>query len=395
MYPTLYHFFFDVFGSAPSFLKAIPMFGFWVGIAFIVGSWLGVKELKRKEAEGLLFSEKKTITVGKPASMGDYISNGVIGFILGFKLIYIFYNSEVTENFPSFIMSGKGSVVGGVIVAIAMVAWKYRESKKNELPEPKEEQIDFHPHEHMSNITMLSVVSGILGAVIFGTLEKPHLISEFFAGEDANGQEVGFTHLYNGLTVYGGVILAVIANVYYFWKNKLNAIQYLDALGPLVLLAYGIGRIGCHMSGDGDWGIENLEPKPGWMGFLPDWMWAYDYPNNVNGEGIPITDCIYNDEYCNKLPNPVYPTAFYEMIMSGLLFAGIWSVRKIIKIPFIIFSLYVLCTGLERLLIEQIRVNTKYGSGYTQAEIISIALILIGIGLGVFAYLQFKKKQNG
>lgn len=247
MYPTLYHFFYDIFGIQIGFLKIIPMFGFWVGVAFIVASWLGGKELKRREKLGLVKPQKKTITVGKPASITDYVSNGVLGFLLGFKLLYVFYHSEVTENFPGFVLSSQGSLIGGILVAALLVTWKYFEVKKETLDNPYEKEIDFHPHQHMGNITMLSVLGGILGAVIFAFLEQPGVLIEEFNKTGDIGS------LYGGLTIYGGIIVAALANVYYFWKNKLNTFQYLDALGPTVLLAYGIGRLGCQMAGDGDW----------------------------------------------------------------------------------------------------------------------------------------------
>lgn len=401
MYPTLYHLFQDLFGVEWTLFKAIPMFGFWVGMAFLVASWLGGKELKRREKLGYLSPQKKTITIGEPANLADYIGNGVIGFILGFKLIYLITNSSVVDDFPGFILSRTGSIIGGVLGLVALVGWKYYESKKQTLAEPYKKEINFHSHEHMGNITMISVVSGILGAVIFGFLEQPSKLYSEFIEDDYNIEK-----LYGGLTVYGGVILAVIANIYYFWKNKLNFRQYLDALGPTVLLAYGIGRIGCQMAGDGDWGIVNTDPKPDWMSFLPDWLWAYDYPNNVNETAIPFDG--YNGYFSetneqrqflrqlwnenHKLIVPVYPTPLYEVIMSTILFAGIWSIRKIVKIPLMIFSLYLLATGVERYLIEQIRVNTGHDTGLTQAEMISIGLIITAIGLGIFSYLQFKKK---
>ena len=70
-----------------------------------------------------------------------------------------------------------------------------------------------------------------------------------------------------------------------------------DATAPGLLLAYGIGRIGCHVSGDGDWGIPNTLPKPGWLSWAPDWIWAYAYPNNVNRVGIRIPN---NSEHWDK-----------------------------------------------------------------------------------------------
>ena len=69
----------------------------------------------------------------------------------------------------------------------------------------------------------------------------------------------------------------------------------------VLFLTYGIGRNGCHFSGD-DWGIV-LSNQPDWW-FLPDWMWSYNYPNNVINEGIPSQDVQENSVSTRKcIPN--------------------------------------------------------------------------------------------
>ena len=158
------------------------------------------------------------------------------------------------------------------------------------------------------------------------------------------------------------------------------------------MLAYGIGRIGCQMSGDGDWGIVNLAPKPDWMGFLPDWMWSYTFPHNVINAGIPIDGCVGN--VCYQLANPVWPTAFYEVVMSLILFGILWFLRKKINIPGMLFFIYFIFNGIERFFIEKVRVNTEYNilGGITQAEIISFLLIITGF-LGCL-YLYVKRDQK-
>ena len=157
------------------------------------------------------------------------------------------------------------------------------------------------------------------------------------------------------------------------------------------MLAYGVGRIGCQMSGDGDWGIENLSPKPEWMSFLPDWMWSYNFPNNVINAGVPIEGC--TGKFCMQLANPVWPTAFYETVMSIIIFGILWSIRKHIKIPGLLFFIYLVFNGVERFFIEKIRINTEYNifGGITQAEIISFCLVLIG-SLGCLILLIKNKK---
>lgn len=112
------------------------------------------------------------------------------------------------------------------------------------------------------------------------------------------------------------------------------------------MLSYGIGRVGCMMSGDGDWGIVNNNPKPSWMNFLPDWMWAFKFPHNVNNDGIPIPGCV--GRWCHELPEAVYPTSFYETIMAIILFGVLWAIRKQITTPGLLFSIYLILNGAER-----------------------------------------------
>jgi phosphatidylglycerol:prolipoprotein diacylglycerol transferase len=163
----------------------------------------------------------------------------------------------------------------------------------------------------------------------------------------------------------------------------------LDVGGPGLMLAYSIGRMGCHLSGDGDWGIPNLAQKPSW---LPDWLWSSTYPHNVINEGVPIKDCI--GRFCSELPLPVYPTALYESIICLALFAFLWSIRKRIHAPGLLFSIYLILNGLERFTIELIRVNSKYhvaGISFTQAELISSLLILLGISGAIWSIKNAKK----
>jgi prolipoprotein diacylglyceryltransferase len=151
------------------------------------------------------------------------------------------------------------------------------------------------------------------------------------------------------------------------------------------MLAYGLGRIGCQVAGDGDWGVVNNKPNP--FAFLPDWAWSYDYPHNVNKEGVLLPNCTWGD-YCTHLPQPVFPTPLYEIVMGLILFALLWFLRKRIKIAGRLFAIYLFVNGVERFLIEQIRVNTKqnfFGLHPTQAEIIACGLMIAGVILYLVA----------
>ncbi|MDG2059208.1 MAG: prolipoprotein diacylglyceryl transferase, partial [Flavobacteriales bacterium] len=175
---------------------------------------------------------------------------------------------------------------------------------------------------------------------------------------------------------------------YYAKKNNIKLEHLVDVFAPVLILAYGIGRMGCHFSGDGDWGIVNTASKPDWMSFLPDWMWSYNYPNNVINAGELIPGCEGN--FCHQLAENVYPTPFYEIIMAGLIFMFLWNIRKKIKIAGVLFCIYLILNGVERFLIEKIRINHDMIGEQTQAEIISFSLILIGI-VGIY----FLNKREG
>jgi prolipoprotein diacylglyceryltransferase len=211
---------------------------------------------------------------------------------------------------------------------------------------------------------------------------------------DPVGMLIGFS----GLTFYGGLICGGAAVLYIANKHGIKPLTMLDVGGPGMMLAYSLGRIGCQMAGDGDWGINNTAPKPGWLSWAPDWMWAFKYPHNVSGMGSPIPGCLDKagkiGKYCYELKVPVFPTPFYETIVCALLFIFLWSIRKKISSPGFMFGIYLILTGVERFFIELIRVNTKYhvaGISFTQAEMISIILIISGIALSTYA---IRNKNN-
>ena len=113
--------------------------------------------------------------------------------------------------------------------------------------------------------------------------------------------------------------------------------------------------------------------------FLPTWLFAYTYPNNVNKDGVLMANC--NEEHCRALPQPVFPTPFYETIACTLLFLILWSVRRRIKVPGVMFGIYLIVNGIERFTVELFRVNNTYsifGFHPTQAELISATLVLAG-----------------
>jgi prolipoprotein diacylglyceryl transferase len=365
-------------------------FGFFVALAFLAAYWAFAEEFKRKEKLGYVHPFQKTIIEGQPMSVTDYITNGIIGFIIGFKLIAAFTNyHELVDSPQDFLLSAKGNLGGGLAFAAIFVYWAYAENKKQRLPQPVKKVVTVHPHELMGNILVWAAIFGFAGAKIFNALEN---WNDFMA--DPVGMLIGFS----GLTFYGGLICGGAAVLYIANKHGIKPLTMLDIGAPGMMLAYAVGRIGCQMSGDGDWGIPNLAPKPHWLSWAPDWMWSFNFPHNVNmvDHDNPIPDCV--GKYCYALKLPVYPTSFYECVVCLLLFLFLWSIRDKIKVPGLMFGIYLILNGLERFFIELIRVNTRYHIGnfsFTQAEFISSCLIIAGIIMTAIVLSRAKKQEVG
>lgn len=384
MYPNLYFAFKDLFHLNLGFLRFVNSFGFFVALAFVGAAITLSKELRRKEKEGFLSSEEEKIVVGKPATGGELFLNFLIGFLLGYKFVGFFISSSSDGDIDprQYIFSFQGSLIAGIIGGLLLAGFKYWEKNKNKLDPPEERTIRIWPHDRVGDLTVFAMIFGFLGAKIFDILESPSDFVESIRQLSRGNQDVA-SLIFSGLTFYGGLICAALAIWYYAKKHHIGFWQLNDAAAPGLMLAYAVGRIGCQVSGDGDWGIENPRANP--FSWLPNWMWSYNYPHNVISKGINIPGCT-DPQYCNQLGIGVFPTPFYETVICLILFIVLWSFRKRLKIPGTLFALYLIVNGVERFFIEKIRVNLKYkifGFHPTQAEIISFLLVITGIILWV------------
>lgn len=416
MYPDFYHLLKDLFGLDLPVLGLLKTFGFMVAMAFLAAGMVLRSELKRKETEGLLPYTIEDQVSGKPVGWQDYILTTVISFLAGYKVIGMILNfKEATGDPLSYLTTSKGNLYAGIALCIVALAWKYyegREAQKNGLQQKK---VKVYPRHRVGDFAVIAAIGGFVGAKIFNAFET---WDQFIQ------DPIGNLFSSAGLTFYGGLIIATLALWYYSRKIKMDFRHLCDATAPALILAYGIGRLGCQVSGDGDWGIYNsaymtdaqgqvqcnVEPFDSLIAqhhehvyrhfdakekvphasfkapsFLPIWLVAYNYPNNVNNIGEPLKGC--KGAYCSVLPIPVFPTPIYEFFMSLIIFGILWSLRRRWNTPLSIFSVYLMFNGIERFLIEQIRVNSEYDLGWiqpTQAEIIAVAISLTGILLFAF-----------
>lgn len=394
----------------PMWLSLFKTFGFLVAMSFLGAAWATSSELKRKAKLGLLHPETRIIKIGEPATALDLIVSGLSGFFIGFKIGGMFGNfAQISPDPMGYLFSADGNLLVGLALGALMAYMRYAEKKKQQLPEPKLQQVSVYPHELITEIVVVAAVAGLVGAKVFNALET---------WEDFIRNPIQSLTSSSGLTFLGGLIMATIAFWFFSRKHKIPFKHMCDAAAPGIMLAYGLGRLGCQFSGDGDWGIFNtayianpdgsMRPStpadanammhmigkaehtaalaPSW---LPDWLYAMVYPHNVGNEGMQIQGCV--GEYCNVLPVGVFPTPIYEFVTCVTLFFVMWSLRHKLKGTLQMFGLYLILAGVERFLVELVRVNYKYDWGFihpTQAEIISVIMVVVG------SYLLFLYKDK-
>ncbi|MBK9333681.1 MAG: prolipoprotein diacylglyceryl transferase [Ignavibacteria bacterium] len=214
-------------------------------------------------------------------------------------------------------------------------------------------------------LTFLCLLGGIIGSKFFYILEEWN----FGSGEPLSSyftSDVIFSA--SGLTFYGGLIFAIIFVMIFCKVKKISVLKMFDMMSPSAAIGYGIARIGCHLSGDGDYGTEVNGTFWEFLGY------SYSKGTVPTAEGV-----------------LVHPAPVYETIVSVFIFLFLWRNRAKFKTPGIIFAYFLILSGIERLLVEFIRLNPIVAFGLSQAQIISVIMILGGIYL-LFDKLAAEKK---
>lgn len=188
------------------------------------------------------------------------------------------------------------------------------------------------------NLVLAGTVLGFVGGKLYYLAENlGHLTPHHFGS--------------SGFTWYGGLIAGVLTVTVMALRYGLPLGQLAGVAAAPLSLAYGIGRIGCFLSGDGSYG----QPS--------DLPWAVAFPNGTMPTFV-----------------PVHPTALYEAGFALILAALLWSLRTRLQ-PLAVFGLYAVLSGAARFLVEEIRINPEAWLGLTQPQLWSLLLLAIGVGL--------------
>jgi phosphatidylglycerol---prolipoprotein diacylglyceryl transferase len=197
------------------------------------------------------------------------------------------------------------------------------------------------------------IFAGLIGGVIGSRID--YLIQNW---DDVSDDLLGNVFSGAGLVWFGGLVGGTIAVLLWArWRGWLG-LQLLDACAVPLAVGYAIGRIGCQLSGDGDYGVES------------DLPWAMAYPDGTE----PTSE-------------EVHPTPVYETVAMGAVALVLWRLRDRYA-PGVLFALYLMLAGAERLLVEFVRRNDSVVAGLTLAQLVSLAMIAAGA-----AWLTIRRPQ--
>jgi phosphatidylglycerol---prolipoprotein diacylglyceryl transferase len=197
------------------------------------------------------------------------------------------------------------------------------------------------PGDWAYEMIFAALIGGIVGARGYYLIQNWNDVRHDFFGNLFSG---------SGLVWYGGALGGAIAVCIWAWRRGFLGLALLDLAAVPLAVGYAIGRVGCQVSGDGDYG----QPS--------DLPWAMSYPHGT----VPTTD-------------RVHPTPVYESLAMGLVAWFLWTLRDRFA-PGLLFATYLVLSGLERFLVEFIRRNDEVWIGLTAPQIESLVLMVVGLG---------------
>jgi phosphatidylglycerol---prolipoprotein diacylglyceryl transferase len=207
------------------------------------------------------------------------------------------------------------------------------------------------PVDWAYEMVFVALVGGIVGARLDFILQNWDEVSGDLAGNILSG---------SGLVWFGGAVGGALAVFAWAWWRGMLGLRLLDLAAPALALGYAVGRVGCQVSGDGDYGED-------WDG-----PWAMAYPDGTE-----------------PIDTPVHPTPIYESLAMGVVALVLWRWRNRFQ-PGVLFAIYLVLAGVERLLVEFVRRNEAVIAGLTQAQLISVVMIAAGA-----AWLAVKARRGG
>jgi phosphatidylglycerol:prolipoprotein diacylglycerol transferase len=221
------------------------------------------------------------------------------------------------------------------------------------------------PADYSYEMAFAALIGGLVGSRVYYVIEnystvKHHLLSGIFGG--------------SGLVWYGGLIGgAICVIVWAKWRGMLS-LGLLDLASVPLTLGYAIGRIGCQVAGDGDYG-----------------MWCYHGHTPVTCSGSKLPWAMSYPQ--GTVPTPpgvkVQPTPIYETVAMGLIAWLLWRLRNRLR-PGALFALYMVLSAIERLLVEFLRRNHRIALGLTAPQLESIGLIILGA-----LWLEWMRRHGG
>jgi phosphatidylglycerol:prolipoprotein diacylglycerol transferase len=185
-----------------------------------------------------------------------------------------------------------------------------------------------------------AVVGGLVGSRGYYLIQNYNDVKHDLLGNIFSG---------SGLVWYGGAIGGAIAVCIWAWRRGFLGLTLLDVCAPALALGYAVGRVGCQVSGDGDYGKA-------WDG-----PWAMAYPHGT----VPTTQT-------------VHPTPIYETVAMGLAAWALWRARNAFR-PGVLFACYLVLAGSERFLVEFLRRNDPVAAGLTAPQLESLAMLVAGL----------------